>query len=412
MASAALGQQITVYSSGNLPIGQAKQLTAYVPLAVNTVTWSVNGVMGGDSTYGTVSATGLYKAPMTVPANNAVTVQATSTADSAKFGVVTITITQPPVQLWSISPTSAPVGAFTIQLNGANFAANSVVNLGGVALTTTLLSSTGLRATGVTIDSQVGTNVPVTVTNSGLGGTTSTPVNLAVTVANPVTVKVAPATASVSVSTTRQFNATVTGSMNTAVTWSVNGMAGGNSTVGSISASGLYTAPAAVPNPATVTIQAASVATPSSTASATVTIQPPAPPPVIVTVAPSNVIVAPGATQLFTANYCRDLERQRNRRRIRGRRIHFRGRFVYGAGRGAESSHCHDSRHQHGESVLRRERKREYRRSAESGDRAGDFEFKRRALSRTGVFRSDARRPGARKTDRIRRLAGRAVQHS
>ena len=75
MASIALGQQITVYSSGNLAIGQTKQLTAYVPLAVNTVTWSVNGVTGGDSTYGTVSATGLYKAPMTVPVNNAVTVQ-------------------------------------------------------------------------------------------------------------------------------------------------------------------------------------------------------------------------------------------------------------------------------------------------------------------------------------------------
>ena len=57
MASIALGQQITVYGSGSLAIGQTKQLTAYVPLAVNTVTWSVNGVLGGDSTNGTVSAT-------------------------------------------------------------------------------------------------------------------------------------------------------------------------------------------------------------------------------------------------------------------------------------------------------------------------------------------------------------------
>ena len=78
MASAILGQ-ITVYSSGSLAIGTTKQLTAYVPLVVNTVTWSVNGVVGGDSTYGTVSTTGLYSAPAAVPAANAVSVRATST---------------------------------------------------------------------------------------------------------------------------------------------------------------------------------------------------------------------------------------------------------------------------------------------------------------------------------------------
>src|SRR5882724_2061068 len=141
----ASAQQITVYSGGNLAIGETRQLTAYVPLAINTVTWSVNGVTGGNSTYGTVSATGLYQAPMVVPASNAVTVKATSTADMTKFGVVTITVTQPPVQLWSISPTSVPVGAFTISLNGANFGMNSTVQFGGTPLATTLVSPTGLK---------------------------------------------------------------------------------------------------------------------------------------------------------------------------------------------------------------------------------------------------------------------------
>ncbi len=142
LLSTALGQQITVYSSGDLPIGQTKQLTAYVPLAVNTVTWSVNGVTGGNSIYGTVSTKGLFTASAIVPQNNAVTVTATNTADKTKSGSVTLKITQPPVQLWSISPTSTPAGQFTIQLNGANFAANSVVNFGGMPLATTLISST------------------------------------------------------------------------------------------------------------------------------------------------------------------------------------------------------------------------------------------------------------------------------
>jgi len=121
LAPVAVGQQITGYSSGNLAIGQTTQLTAYVPLVVNTVNWSVNGMAGGNSTYGTVSQTGVYTAPTVVPMNSAVTVQATSTADSTKFGAVTITITQPAVQLWSTSPTAVPVGPFTISLNGANF---------------------------------------------------------------------------------------------------------------------------------------------------------------------------------------------------------------------------------------------------------------------------------------------------
>ena len=109
---AALGQQITVYSSGSLAIGQTRQLTAYVPLAVTTVNWSVNGVIGGNSIYGTVSTAGLYQAPMTVPATMRSRCKPPARRIASKFGTVTITVTQPPVQLWSISPTSVPVGPF------------------------------------------------------------------------------------------------------------------------------------------------------------------------------------------------------------------------------------------------------------------------------------------------------------
>jgi hypothetical protein len=51
------------------------------------------------------------------------------------------------------------------------------------------------------------------------------------------------------------FQATVTGSTNTAVTWEVNGVVGGNSTTGTI-LTGVYTAPTQVPNPASVTVTA------------------------------------------------------------------------------------------------------------------------------------------------------------
>src|SRR5580698_4703936 len=66
-----------------------------------------------------------------------------------------------------------------------------------------------------------------------------------------VSVTVTPNTASVRAGSSQQFAATVTGTTNSSVTWSVNNVAGGNSTNGTISASGNYTAPATLPNPNT-----------------------------------------------------------------------------------------------------------------------------------------------------------------
>jgi uncharacterized protein (DUF1800 family) len=68
---------------------------------------------------------------------------------------------------------------------------------------------------------------------------------------------------SVRLGATAQLTATVANTTNTAVTWQVNGTAGGSATVGTISATGLYTAPAALPSPNTVTITAVSQAAPT-----------------------------------------------------------------------------------------------------------------------------------------------------
>jgi uncharacterized protein (DUF1800 family) len=55
---------------------------------------------------------------------------------------------------------------------------------------------------------------------------------------------------------TAQFTATVAGSGNQTVTWQVNTIAGGNSTIGTISTVGLYTSPVTMPSPTTVAISA------------------------------------------------------------------------------------------------------------------------------------------------------------
>lgn len=87
-----------------------------------------------------------------------------------------------------------------------------------------------------------------------------------------VSVSVAPSSVSVIVGKSTGFTATVTGTTNTAVTWEVNNVVGGNSTVGTISATGNYTAPASIPNPATVTVKAVSQADTSRSGTASATI--------------------------------------------------------------------------------------------------------------------------------------------
>jgi hypothetical protein len=58
----------------------------------------------------------------------------------------------------------------------------------------------------------------------------------------------------------QQFNASVTGTSNTSVAWSVAGVGCSGVACGTINSSGLYTAPAVVPSPATVTVKGTSTA--------------------------------------------------------------------------------------------------------------------------------------------------------
>jgi uncharacterized protein (DUF1800 family) len=87
-----------------------------------------------------------------------------------------------------------------------------------------------------------------------------------------IAVNVTPATITVRVGDTQQFFATVTGTTNQAVSWSVNGVAGGDATKGTITAGGLYSPPAQPPNPNQVQVTATSAANAGATSSAQVTL--------------------------------------------------------------------------------------------------------------------------------------------
>jgi hypothetical protein len=109
-----------------------------------------------------------------------------------------------------------------------------------------------------------------------------------------VTVTISPTSDSTNAGATLQFTSTVTGSTNTAVTWST--------TCGSINSGGLYTAPATA---STCTVTATSQANPADSASASVTVDAPPPPPpppaIVVTISPTSDSMNVNTTLQFTS---------------------------------------------------------------------------------------------------------------
>lgn len=91
------GAPAAVAISGNpasLVVGTSAQLSASVANTTGGVTWSVNGVGGGNATLGTVSATGLYTAPAAVPSAGQVTVRATSVSEPSVYAETVIKVTK------------------------------------------------------------------------------------------------------------------------------------------------------------------------------------------------------------------------------------------------------------------------------------------------------------------------------
>ena len=82
-------------ASATVEEGHTQQFTATVQGTgdfSSAVNWSVNNVVGGDSTVGTISQAGLYAAPPTVPNSFTATIKATSVQDSSKSGSSTLNV--------------------------------------------------------------------------------------------------------------------------------------------------------------------------------------------------------------------------------------------------------------------------------------------------------------------------------
>ena len=245
--------------------GGTQQFTATIQGLSNTgVTWSVNNVVGGNATTGTISATGLYTAPAQ---SGTYTIGATSMADTAASVTTPVNISAPlgPVV---ISPTTATLmngtsQQFTASVLGGNPTFTwSVDGVIGGNSTVGTVSNTGQNPGLYTAPSAAGNHTVTASDGTGTGNSASAQVTVWSFTISPTVATVAPGG-------TQQFTATIQGITNTSVTWSVDGINGGNNSVGTVSTTGLYTAPTAT---GAHNVTATSVAYPSDSVTARVTV--------------------------------------------------------------------------------------------------------------------------------------------
>jgi hypothetical protein len=260
-------------SSIQLNVGAQQLFKAAVTGTTNTaVIWSVSGFGCGGVACGLVTSGGLYTAPAAPPNPSFVTVTATSVADSTKSSSATVTISQKIAV--SISPTSAQIAEggtqqFTAKVTGTAITGVSwsVSGTGCSGSACGIISSNGLYVAPGTVPKPALVTVTATANEDGKTAASAT-----VTIIVPVVVTISPTSAIVTVSQQQQFRISVSGTTNTAVTWSVSGSGCSGSSCGTISSGGLYTAPATVPSQTTVIVKATSQANTSSSASAVVAV--------------------------------------------------------------------------------------------------------------------------------------------
>lgn len=211
-----------------------------------------------------------YRVRATDAAGNLSPYSAISTATSSKditppsvpMNLATTVISSSQINLsWTASMDDVGVTGYNVQrCQGAGCANFAPIG----ATTSTTFNDTGLTASNSYSYRVNATDAAGNLSPFSLPATATTPA-----AGGPISVAISPKRAAVTTQQTQSFSATVTGSSNTSVTWTVDTIPGGNATVGTIDANGKYTPPSTA---GTHTIAAISVADITKNASAPIAV--------------------------------------------------------------------------------------------------------------------------------------------
>ncbi len=311
----------------SLTLGQTQVFTASLCVPAGTaVAWDVNGISNGNSSVGAITIvsanSALYTAPPAIPAANPVTIHATATPAGGSPATASATVTLTTALSIAISPPTATLVpshllAFTATVLNASDTSvtwtvtgvpNGNATVGQICLSATNPCASPSSPVSGAVDYLAPAAVPPTnpvvltaISHADPSKSATAVVFIAVSVGS-VAITISPQYAFLAPSTRtpvmQQFIAAVTGATNTGVNWSLQSALPGTgcagAACGSITAIGVYAAPASAPSPNAVTVTATSVADPTKSASATVAVTSG---PAIETVLPSSV--SAGAVEGF-----------------------------------------------------------------------------------------------------------------
>jgi len=293
-----------------------------------SIRWNLSGPACA-SGCGAVDASGKYTAPQILPAPSSATLTAQSVADPSRQISAAVAITSN-FSLQLSAPSSVPTaGTATIVATmtlvpGSNPGTSLSWGLSGPGCsgsscgTLTVISTQS--ASGSSFSNSATYTAPATAPTPNSVTVTVTPqadaskkAQATFSIQTGVSVSVSPPTATLAANHRVTLSAQVSGTSNTGVLWSVNGIAGGNTTYGQICAVGSnpcqavtstitpqvdFVAPGSIPAPNPVSATAVSAADSEKSASAQITVINH----VLVAVQPGSVTLAPLAVEGFTAS--------------------------------------------------------------------------------------------------------------
>jgi uncharacterized protein (DUF1800 family) len=173
---------VTVAGPSTVNVGTPAQYTAVVAGTQNqSVTWAINGVAGGNTTLGTIAASGLYTPPASVPTANAIVITAASAATPSVSGTLNATILdQVPVITNAVASTTDGGLHFLVDVQGSGFLTGATILIAGQPVTTDPVAQNDLQTT-VSDPSAQAMQISVMVQNPNPGQTQSAAVNVSLT---------------------------------------------------------------------------------------------------------------------------------------------------------------------------------------------------------------------------------------
>jgi hypothetical protein len=281
-------------ASSTLKAGQSARFSAVVGGTRNTaVSWSISPALG-------MISNGYYVAPSTINSPQTVMLIATSMADATRSASVPIFLladagAAPAAATGSSQPVSVSVQLSPVSVSLASGQARqfsaTVSGSQNTSVTWSVVPAIGSVVNGVyTAPATISSQMSVTLMATSVADPSKTASAAILLQSNPVSISLSPSSVWLTHGQSTQFSAAVNGTSNTGVTWSLA------PAVGSI-ANGFYTAPASVLAQQTVTVTATSMADPTKSAKASITLAP-----VSITLVPASITLAAGASSRFSAN--------------------------------------------------------------------------------------------------------------